>query len=110
MSRQLGQVYLAHNKQSQFLNPNQDSGGGDYSAMTAHLIDKEIRRIIDDQYERALAILKSNRDILDQTAATLLESEVIEGDQLKALSETVLNRGKSGNEAEGDAHHQALAA
>jgi cell division protease FtsH len=110
MSRQLGQVYLAHNRQSQFLNPNSDSGGGDYSAMTAHLIDKEIRRIIDDQYERALAILKSNRDILDQTAETLLESEVIEGDQLKALSEAVGNRAKSGNEAERDAHHQALAA
>ena len=110
MSRQLGQVYLAHDKQSQFLNPNSDSGGGDYSAMTAHLIDKEIRRIIDDQYERALAILKSNRDILDQTAETLLESEVIEGDQLKALSEAVGNRAKSGSEAERDAHHQALAA
>jgi cell division protease FtsH len=110
MSRQLGQVYLAHDRQGQFLNPNSDSGGGDYSAMTAHLIDKEIRQIIDDQYERALTILKSNRDILDQTAETLLESEVIEGDQLKALSKTVLNRVKLGNEAERDGVRQALAA
>jgi cell division protease FtsH len=92
MSQQLGQVNLAHNKQSQFLNPNSDSGGGDYSAMTTHLIDKEIRRIIDDQCER------------------VLESEVIEDDQLKAFSEAVLNRAKLGNGVEKDAHHQALAA
>ena len=90
MSRQLGQVYLAHDKQSQFMNPMQESGG-DYSAMTAHLIDKEIRQIIDEQYDRALEILRSRRDLLKSTAKKLLESEVIEGAELKALSDAVLN-------------------
>ena len=88
MSQNLGQVYLAHNKQNQFLNQNQDSGG-DYSAMTAHLIDKEIRRIIDEQYDIALEILRSKRDILAETAEKLLESEIIDGEELKALSEAV---------------------
>ena len=88
MSQNLGQVYLAHNKQNQFLNPNQDSGG-DYSAMTAHLIDKEIRRIIDEQYDVALEILRSKRAILKETAEKLLESEIIDGEELKALSEAV---------------------
>jgi cell division protease FtsH len=50
MSRNLGQVYFAHQKQPQFVNLNQE-GGGEYSQMTAHLIDKEIRQIIDEQYE-----------------------------------------------------------
>jgi cell division protease FtsH len=109
MSRHLGQVYLAHDRQSQFLNPNQDSGG-DYSAMTAHLIDKEIRQIIDEQYERAIEILSSNRDILDQTAETLLESEVIEGEQLKALSEAVLNRAGLKNDPDTVGPKHALAA
>ncbi len=88
MSRQLGQVYLAHDKQSQFMNPMQESGG-DYSAMTAHLIDKEIRQIIDEQYDRALQILRSRRDLLKSTAKKLLESEVIDGAELKALYDAV---------------------
>ena len=57
MSRQLGQVYFSRNKQSPFLIENPDIGG-DYSEMTAHLIDKEIRQIIDEQYKRVLGILK----------------------------------------------------
>jgi cell division protease FtsH len=90
MSRNLGQVYFSHKKQGQFLNPNQDSGGV-YSEMTAHLIDKEIRQIIDEQYARALEILNAKRDILGHAAETLLETEVIEGEELKALADAVSN-------------------
>jgi len=104
MSRHLGQVYFSHKKQNQFLNSNLDSGG-DYSEMTAHLIDKEIRQIIDEQYERALEILKSKRDILDQAAETLLITEVIEGEELKALADAV---SKSDSDASDNRH--ALAA
>ena len=109
MSRHLGQVYLAHQKQGQFLNPNLE-GGGDYSEMTAHLIDKEIRQIIDEQYKEAIKILKSNREILDQAAAELLESEVIEGEALRKLSEAVAKRGKSDEAPDDDYQQQALAA
>lgn len=106
MSRNLGQVYMAHNKQNPFLNANLDSGG-DYSAMTAHLIDKEIRQIIDDQYERALVILRSQRDILNQAAEKLLESEVIEGEKLKELAKAVAERSELSDVSE---NGQALAA
>jgi cell division protease FtsH len=109
MSQQLGQVYFAHNKQSQFLNPTQDSGG-DYSEMTAHLIDKEIRHIIDEEYERALEILKSKRDILDQAAEKLLESEVIEGEELKKLADTVTKQTESIDDPSVSQNRQALAA
>ena len=78
--------------------------------MTAHLVDKEIRRIIDEQYREALDILKSNRDILEQAAAELLESEVIEGESLKALSEAVSERSKSDDDTENGFEQQALAA
>jgi len=88
MSRQLGQVYFSRNKQNPFLNANPGSGG-DYSEMTAHLIDQEIRQIIDEQYERVLSILRSKRDILDTAAKKLLKSEVIEGKELKALADAV---------------------
>jgi len=108
MSRSLGQVFLAHQKQGQFLNPGHENGG-DYSEMTAHLIDKEIRRIIDEQYQEALGILRSNRDILERTAAELLESEVIEGEALKTLSEAVAAR-RNADDAPDDYEGQALAA
>ena len=109
MSRNLGQVYLAHKNQGNFLIPNQE-GGGDYSAMTAHLIDKEIREIIDEQYDRALEILKANREVLNQTAKTLLVSEVIEGAELQELA-SAISKQSAGNE--GSSHkddRQPLAA
>lgn len=109
MSKRLGQVYFAHNRQNQFLNPKQDSGG-DYSEMSAHMIDKEIRQIIDEQYERALDILRSKRDILDQTAEKLLEDEVIEGEALKTLADAVSKQTAASIEPSASQDHQSLAA
>ena len=42
MSNRLGQVYFAHNKQVQFLNPNREPGG-EYSETTANMIDEEVK-------------------------------------------------------------------
>ena len=109
MSGNLGQVYFAHKKQSQFLNPNQE-GSGDYSAMTAHLIDKEIRQIIDEQYDRALEILKSKRDILNRAAESLIESETIQGDELSALETAVLEHSDISDETDAPDNRHALAA
>jgi len=109
MSPSLGQVYLAHKKQGQFLAPGIENGG-DYSEMTAHLVDKEIRRIIEEQYKQALDILRSNRDILERTAAELLESEVIEGDALKSLFDAVVERSKTNGAANAVDEQHALAA
>ena len=88
MSSRLGQVYFAHKHQGHFLQPNRDSGG-EYSEATANLIDEEVRRIIDEQYEVALRILKRNRKIVEETAETLLEQEVIDGDELNMLAARV---------------------
>jgi cell division protease FtsH len=109
MSGNMGQVYFAHKKQNQFLLPNQE-GSGDYSAMTAHLIDKEIRQIIDEQYERALEILKTKRDILNQAAETLLESETIQGEELKALEEAVSKQSDLTDDTDVTVDRQAMAA
>ena len=109
MSRNLGQVYLAHNNQGGFLIPNQE-GGGDYSAMTAHLIDKDIRKIIDEQYDRSLEILNANREILNQTAKTLLESEVIEGAELQALASAISKQTADNDRATNRDDLQPLAA
>ena len=41
------------------------------------MIDEEISKIIETQYQRALDILASNKDKLDALAGKLLEKEVI---------------------------------
>ena len=84
MSKRLGQVYFAHKDQSRFLQPNREPGG-EYSETTANMIDEEVRCIIDEQYAVALRILKQNHNILEETAETLIEREVIDGDVLKQL-------------------------
>jgi cell division protease FtsH len=109
MSGNLGQVYFAHKKQGQFLNPTQE-GSGDYSAMTAHLIDKEIRQIIDKQYERALEILRSKRTILNRTAESLIESETIQGEELAALEAAVSKHSDFSDDTDAPDDRHALAA
>lgn len=48
-----------------------------YSEQTAQIIDKEISSIIEKQYQRAIDILKENKDKLITLANLLLEKEVI---------------------------------
>ncbi len=56
-----------------------------YSEKTAELIDKEIKAIVDDQYQRALKVLSENADGLKQLAETLLVREVIFSDDLEKI-------------------------
>lgn len=53
-----------------------------YSEETAKIIDEEISKIIETQYQRAQSILTSHRNQLDQLAKKLLEKEVIFRDDL----------------------------
>ena len=78
--------------------------------MTAHLIDKEIRQIIDEQYERALEILKSKKNILNQAAKTLIESETIQGDELSALEAAVSKHSDLSDDTDVADDRQAMAA
>ena len=48
-----------------------------YSEETAKIIDKEISKLIESQYQRALEILKNHKDKLVTLAELLLEKEVI---------------------------------
>jgi len=58
-----------------------------YSEEIAYEIDKEVRRIIDECYVRARAILSDNREKLERIAKALLERESLEGEELeRALS------------------------
>jgi cell division protease FtsH len=56
-----------------------------YSEKTAEEIDKEIKNLIESAYQRALEILKNNREKLDQLATILLEREVIFAEDLEEI-------------------------
>jgi len=56
-----------------------------YSEQTAELIDKEISDIIEEQYQRAIALLEKNKDKLIELAEVLLKEEVIFKDNLEAI-------------------------
>lgn len=56
-----------------------------YSEKTAELIDKEISKLIEEQYQRAVKILEDNKDKLTELAEVLLEKEVIFKDNLEKI-------------------------
>lgn len=82
MSKVLGP--LAYQKQQ-----NQFLGGMEMarnvSPATSEAIDKEIKSIVENAHEKALAILNANRDLLESISEKLLETEVLEGDFLTGL-------------------------
>jgi len=56
-----------------------------YSEKTSELIDDEISRIIEEQYQRAIKLLEENKDKLTELANVLLEKEVIFKDNLEKI-------------------------
>ena len=59
----------------------------DYSEDTAIQIDKEVRRIVSEGYDRARAVLNNNKEMLERIALALLEREVIDGSEVQLLME-----------------------
>lgn len=56
-----------------------------YSEGVASAIDQEIKRIIDDSYEKAKTMIMEHRNVLDACAALLLEKEKINQQEFEAL-------------------------
>jgi cell division protease FtsH len=59
----------------------------DFSEDTALQIDKQVKRIVNEAYEKAHSILETNRDTLDRIAQALLEREVLDANEVKLLME-----------------------
>ncbi|MEY4350102.1 MAG: hypothetical protein RL078_144 [Bacteroidota bacterium] len=67
-----------------------DSQGRDaftkpYSDDTAKIIDEEVSKLIESQYQRALQLLGEHKEQLEQVASRLLTSEVIFKEDLEAV-------------------------
>jgi cell division protease FtsH len=54
----------------------------DYSEETANQIDAEVKHIVTDAYERAKKIISDNEKAMHRLARTLLEKEVLDGEEV----------------------------
>jgi cell division protease FtsH len=59
----------------------------DFSEDTAVQIDKEVKRIVGEAYDKAHNLVSSNRETLERIAQALLEREVLDAHEVKLLME-----------------------
>jgi cell division protease FtsH len=87
MSEKVGLInYEVNSEEEVFL--GRDLGHArNYSEKVAALIDKEVRRIMDECYQEAKLIIESHIDVLHRCAAALLEKERINRAEFEALFE-----------------------
>ena len=85
MSDELGVVNYAGHKHAAFIDTPFAQERGEYAEETARKIDAEVKRILTEAYDRARHELRSRRDLLDRLTERLLEKEVVEADELRAL-------------------------
>ena len=84
MSEALGPLTYGKKEEAIFLG-KEFNRHQDYSEATALKIDAEVKRIVTEQYERAVRLLTEKRQILERVAEALLEHEVLDGLQLRQL-------------------------
>jgi cell division protease FtsH len=84
MSNNLGPLAYGKKEEQIFLG-REFAKHRDYSEDTARLIDNEIRDIVTHGHERAREIIQTNMAILHKLANTLLEKEVLDGNQIEAI-------------------------
>ncbi len=84
MSEKLGLLQYGDNQEEVFLG-HSVTRNHDISDETAKLIDEEVRRLVDESYQRAKKILTENRDILDKLGQALLEYETLTGDEINDI-------------------------
>ncbi|MFS8885718.1 ATP-dependent zinc metalloprotease FtsH [Synechococcus sp. H70.2] len=84
MSDRLGNVALGRQYANIFLG-REIAAERDFSEETAALIDEEVRRLVNEAYQRAIYLIRENRALLDRIARRLVEAETIDGEELQAL-------------------------
>jgi len=87
MSERLGSVAYDRDPRTYLTGPDlplprQDA---DYAEATAAQIDDEVRDIVHKAMDRALAILRERRDVLERSARRLLEKETLDEKELTEL-------------------------
>ncbi len=84
MSDELGPLSYNENEQELFLG-HSVTQTKNVSEATANKIDSEVRRIVDEAYDKARQILTDKMDLLHKLASALLEYESLSGDDVEAV-------------------------
>jgi cell division protease FtsH len=84
MSETLGPMVYGQKEELIFLG-REISEQRDYSEAIAEQIDREVRKLINEAFDRSRAILREHRDALDRIAGRLLEVETISRDEFEQL-------------------------
>jgi len=84
MSEKLGLVTFEKERRPLFLDVS-GTPSKEYSEETARDIDREIKRIIDETYEKVKGILSGHKDTLEKLAKRLLEKEAIDKEELREI-------------------------
>src|SRR5688500_20370136 len=99
MSDALGPLQYAEADEEVFLGYSMNRQKN-LSNETAQAIDKEIRRIVEQGYDRAKHVLEEHRDELETLAKALLEYETLSGDEIKVIiAGGSIDRGRSAKPA-----------
>ncbi len=84
MSETLGPMVYGQKEELIFLG-REISEQRDYSEAVAQQIDKEVRRLVSEAYDRAKAIINQYRDRLDAIASRLLEVETLSREEFEEI-------------------------
>jgi cell division protease FtsH len=84
MSKELGPMTFGRREEQVFLGRD-IAHTKDYSEHTAIEIDREVRRRVDEAYQKARGLLTDNLPLLHAVAERLLEKEVLEGAEVAAM-------------------------
>ena len=83
MSEQLGNMFLGGNKEV-FLGRDYGTTHS-YSEKLGGLIDSEVKRILDEAYDRALKLIKDHRSVMDNMVKVLFAKNTIYTDEVEML-------------------------
>ena len=96
MSDKLGPLLYASNEEEVFLG-HSVTRTQNVSEATAQLIDQETKRLVEEAYEKARAILNEHLDDLHKIARALLEFETLTGEEIVNLLKGIPPRRDDGD-------------
>jgi len=105
MSEKLGPISLGKKEEQIFLGRD-FTQMQDYSNDTAIEIDNEVRRILNESYQRAKTLLAENIDLLHVMAEQLLEKEVLDTAQIEEILRNFREQRASQQELQSAANDQ----
>ncbi len=89
MSEKMGPLAYGEEEESVFLGREMAAHHEGYSDETAREIDREVRLIVESQYERARKLILEHRDKLDRLALALIERETLDSEEIRAALDGV---------------------